>query len=81
MKKKIVLQNQLKIFNEKKISKDINNRNRIRLLQSALQSVNNNETAEWIKLGENTTQKAEAITNAAITRKRFSAINLRLPSL
>jgi hypothetical protein len=35
--------NRIRIFNEKKISKDINNRNRIRLLQSALQSVNNNE--------------------------------------
>merc|ERR1712096_260737 len=35
--------NQIQIFNEKKISKDINNRNQIRLLQSALQSIKNNE--------------------------------------
>lgn len=33
----------IKIFNEKKISEDLNNRNRIRLLKSALQSVKNNE--------------------------------------
>ena len=36
-------QTQIRIFNEKKISKDLNNRNRIRLLKSALQSLKNNE--------------------------------------
>jgi hypothetical protein len=35
--------NQIKIFNEKKISKDINKRNQIRLLKSMLQSVKNKE--------------------------------------
>jgi hypothetical protein len=35
--------NQLKIFNEKKISKDPNKRNQVRLLKTALQSVKNNE--------------------------------------
>ncbi|MDC0197991.1 CotH kinase family protein, partial [Candidatus Thioglobus sp.] len=35
--------NQIKIFNEKKISKDLNKKNQIRFLQSALQSVKNNE--------------------------------------
>ena len=35
--------NQIKIFNEKKISKDTNKRNQVRLLKSALQSVKNNE--------------------------------------
>ena len=34
---------QIKIFNEKKISKDTNKRNQVRLLKSALQSVKNNE--------------------------------------
>jgi hypothetical protein len=36
-------QDRIKIFNEKKISEDINNQNHIRLLQSALQGVKNNE--------------------------------------
>ena len=36
-------QTQIRIFNEKKISKDLNTRNRIRLLKSALQSLKNNE--------------------------------------
>ena len=35
--------NQIKIFNEKKISKDVNKKNQIRVLQSTLQSLNNNE--------------------------------------
>ena len=35
--------NQIKIFNEKKISKDINKKNQIRFLQSSLQSVKDNE--------------------------------------
>jgi len=36
-------ENRIKIFNEKKISKDNNKRNQIRLLRSALQSVKNSE--------------------------------------
>jgi hypothetical protein len=36
-------QNPIEVFNEKKISKDLNSRNHIRLLKSALQSVKNNE--------------------------------------
>ena len=36
-------QKPIRIFNEKKISKDLNSRNHIRLLKSALQSVKNNE--------------------------------------
>ena len=35
--------NQIKIFNEKKISQDLNKKNQIRFLQSALQSVKDNE--------------------------------------
>ena len=37
--------------------------------------VNSKDTAECIRLGENTTQKADAITNAAISINRLSAIN------